>query len=140
MKKQFLLASLAAMAATPSFSAGFKPFIKGESTTPTRHVSVRAASKAPVSPQTVVDEDFSRLTQGSEENPVLINLDGYYIPDNLTAQPGWTGKAVAEANGAIAILSYEDEYYGETNGYIHTPRMYLYGDCLLYTSPSPRDP
>lgn len=97
MKKQFLLASLAAMAATPSFSAGFKPFIKGESTTPTRHVSVRAASKAPVSPQTVVDEDFSRLTQGSEENPVLINLDGYYIPDNLTAQPGWTGKAVAEA-------------------------------------------
>ena len=72
MKKQFLLASLAAMAATPSFSAGFKPFIKGESTTPTRHVSVRAASKAPVSPQTVVDEDFSRLTQGSEENPVLI--------------------------------------------------------------------
>ncbi len=131
MKKQFLLASLAAMAATPSFSAGFKPFIKGESTTPTRHVSVRAASKAPVSPQTVVDEDFSRLTQGSEENPVLINLDGYYIPDNLTAQPGWTGKAVAEANGAIAILSYEDEYYGETNGYIHTPRMYLYGEVTI---------
>ena len=85
-----------------------------------------------VTPIIVVDENFSKFTKGSETSPERIEYQGYYIPDNLTAQPGWIGKGIAEAGGACAILNYYSDYYEEEmGGYLDTPAAYLYGEVTL---------
>ena len=81
--------------------------------------------------ETVVFEDFSKFVNGSEEAPVPVQMNGYYIPDNLTAQPGWVGRGIYEAGKACAIMYYNSDYYGKTEGYLDTPEMYLYGTVTL---------
>lgn len=107
-----------------------KPFLKTDG--PRKSSVTRQAKRAADNAvQTVVDEDFSKFTKGSESDPVRLEYQGYYLPDNLTAQPGWMGKGIAEAGGACAILNYVSEYWGETTGYLDTPEMYLYGETTL---------
>lgn len=93
--------------------------------------------KAPAS-VTVVNEDFSRFSDGSEEAPgsEIINPDRYYISPDLTAQPGWTGKGLHPAGGSVLVTSYlYDAGYGDgpelTDGYISTPPMPLGGTLTI---------
>ena len=53
---------------------------------------------------TVVEEDFSKWTAGSFDEPDRTELGGkakgYKIPDELMAQKGWVGTSVFQAGGA----------------------------------------
>lgn len=80
-----------------------------------------------------ISEDFSKFSKGSMDNIYYRPTDetdtwGEYvndfqsevIPDEYTAQPGWTGFAVAEAGGvaAVSYKPYPNSYQG---GFIQTP-------------------
>lgn len=82
----------------------------------------------------VVEEDFSLFTAGSEEAPDSedITTDYYYIKEGYMHSPNWSGYNVHQAGGACALLSYIDDYYGETNyGHISTPETELYGEATV---------
>jgi len=63
---------------------------------------------------TLVNEDFSKMTKGSEDEPDTVTLcsfygiDGadYYIPEEYTNAPGWTGDNIFQAGGMIAARSH----------------------------------
>lgn len=95
----------------------------------------------------VLEEDFSRLTNGSEDNIYYKDYDpqdqsnegpyvnlwasqGNVIPDKYTQTPGWTGEGVAEAGGvaACSYMPYPSTYYG---GRITTPTLPLNGLVTL---------
>lgn len=111
--------------------SNFKPF-------KSKHLKEHYPAKERVAPvtrsdaaETVVFEDFSKFVNGTEESPVPVVMNGYYVPDNLTAQPGWMGRGIAEAGKACAIMYYTSDYAGRTEGYLDTPEMYLYGTVKL---------
>lgn len=115
----------------PVFGVHYKPFKsknQKEISHPDRSTECHTRSD---NSDVVVFEDFSRFVNGSEEAPVPVELNGYYIPDNLTAQPGWSGRGIAEAGKACAIMYYDSDYYGRTEGFLDTPEMYLYGTVTL---------
>lgn len=108
----------------------------GKPATPRRGAPVTPGKETPVTlaltPMVVVNEDFAKFSGGTESNPQRLTYDDYYLPDNLTEQPGWAGKGIAEAGGACAILNYYNDYYEEEmGGYLDTPAMYLYGEVTL---------
>lgn len=85
-----------------------------------------------------MNEDFSKFSDGSEENPgdEIINPDRYFISEELTAQPGWTGKGLHPAGGCVLVTPYMyDAGYGDgpelTDGYISTPPMPLGGTVTV---------
>jgi hypothetical protein len=83
-----------------------------------KHSSVkRSPMKHGAPTSTVVDEDFSKFTAGTEDTPdeTFINDANWNIPDTYTKQSGWTGFGVAQAGGTCA-LNYPD--YG---GVLNTP-------------------
>lgn len=69
--------------------------------------------------QILVDEDFSKFTAGTEDNPstemVNVSASDWTIPDNYTRQPGWTGMGVLQAGGICALT------YPNYGGCINTP-------------------
>ena len=105
-----------------------KPFLKNDEQRKPERKEVKRQAATPI---TVVDENFAKFTKGSESNPVPLEDDGYYIPDDLTNQPGWAGRGIAEAGGACAILYYDSDWYGTMAGFLDTPEMYLYGEATL---------
>lgn len=120
MKKILLLFSLCALAAPSVMSA--VPFLKGAAAAPQRRVR---------EPITLVAENFARFTDGTQNAPSdPIKLNGYHIPDSLTAQPGWTGGGLCSAGGCVKIQDYE--YQGNTaKGYITTPQFMLQGTAVI---------
>ena len=134
MRKIFtLLLGLATVAFVGSFECYSATTLSRHGKPATPRLRVRSAPRAQtmIDQKVMVDEDFSKFSSGSESNPVRLTYQGYYLPDNLTAQPGWVGKGIAEAGGSCAILNYESEYYGEREGYLDSPAMYLYGEVTL---------
>ena len=61
--------------------------------------------KSEISTVTVVDEDFSNFTKGSESEPDPNNIcaEDWSIPDSYFKQPGWTGSYVTQAGGAAFV-------------------------------------
>lgn len=115
----------------PLFANHYKPFYKKENYKPLERQGRIDFQSRSEEAEIVVDEDFCLFKNGSEESPVPVNMDGYFIPENLTAQPGWMGRGIAEAGEACAVMYYTSDYYGRTEGYIDTPEMYLYGTVTL---------
>lgn len=79
----------------------------------------------------VIEEDFSLCTAGSEENPVkeFIEDANFNIPSKYTHTPGWSGRAVMQAGGAICIGKYHDNFTDQTmTGQIETPVLDLHRD------------
>lgn len=98
-------------------------------------LKVKAKSPEPV---VMLEEDFSKFSDGSEENPgeEIKNPDRYYISEDLTAQPGWTGMGLHPCGGSVLVMPYMyDAGYGDgpelTDGYISTPPMPLGGTVTV---------
>lgn len=79
----------------------------------------------------VIEEDFSLCSAGSEDDPVkeyIENAD-YSIPSKYTHTPGWSGRAIMQAGGCIAIGKYYDTFTEQTmTGQIETPVLDLHRD------------
>ncbi len=104
------------------------PFAKGL-TPPRPRTDIRQAPQSSV----LVDEDFSKFSEGTESAPgeEISTVNGYNIPDSLTAQPGWRGGGLHPAGGAVAITPFVDEYDETCNGFISTPAFYMGGTTTL---------
>lgn len=79
----------------------------------------------------VIEEDFSLCTAGSEENPVkeFIEDANFNIPAKYTHTPGWSGRSIMQAGGAICIGKYYDSFTDQTmTGQIETPVLDLHRD------------
>lgn len=81
---------------------------------------MRAESGSVVS-ETKIDEDFSKLTAGSEDAPDATNIADVF--DNYTTLPGWGAFRVYQAGGK-AYLGF-DEIGDEGPGYLMTPSLDL---------------
>lgn len=136
MKQTLLLTAIAAMVLSASAAV---PFEKGKTPRlPRKHAALSEPSRA-AETRILLDEDFSKLTDGTEAAPAPneIDVDGYHIPDTYTAQPGWTGRGIHSAGGCAALYPYEavNPYYPdevETRlGYISTPQFMLNGTATL---------
>ena len=97
---------------------------------------VKTSETSTIPTLTVLEEDFSKWTAGSFDEPDRTELGGkakdYKIPDELMAQPGWVGASVFQAGGACGLMMYYSEDHGKlTGGYIDTPEMELYGTVVL---------
>ena len=77
---------------------------------------------------TILEEDFSLFTAGSEEEPDTNNLaldvnnENYLINPDYTHMPGWTGPYVYQAGGAAFVVV--DLF----TAYINTPKMEMCGN------------
>lgn len=125
------------MASSLLASGPHKPLVhkpwKQKKTAVTLTVPARVAED--VATVTVIDEDFSRLTAGTLENPDPTDIGsnyqtGYLIKEGFLSVKGWTGTGVHQAGGACALMSYQGSY-GESNGWMSTPEMELYGECRV---------
>ncbi len=92
--------------------------------------------KAEIATVVVLEEDFSLFTAGSEQAPDSENVAPeenyrYYVKDEYMHTPGWGGYNVYQAGGACALLKYDDPWYGESYGYIKTPKAELYGTATV---------
>ena len=131
MKKLYLFA----MAAAVTLQAGAAvPFLKG-ATPPRQHRQTPAAAPSLRAPATqmLVDEDFSRFTEGSEAAPAadITSSENYHISADFTAQPGWTGRGVHPAGGCVVLQEWAiDEDYTR-GGYMSTPPALLNGTATL---------
>lgn len=79
----------------------------------------------------VIEEDFSLCSAGSEDNPVkeFIENPDFSIPSQYTHTPGWSGRSIMQAGGAICIGKYYDSFTGQTmTGQIETPVLDLHRD------------
>ncbi len=79
--------------------------------------SKRMQMKAEADGGTVVDEDFSAFTAGTEDAPdaTMICNNDWSIPDSYFKQPGWTGMGVSQGGGTCALA------YPGYGGCINTP-------------------
>lgn len=132
-----LLVGMAASAgaAGPFRPASSKPWQKnGTATATLRHaVTARATDNTPA--VTVLEEDFSGFTAGSESRPDAKCISGpdnagWKISDGYMKTTGWTGGGVYQAGGVCALLPYQGTY-GQAYGYITTPEMEFYGECVV---------
>ncbi len=129
MKKNYIFPLLAAL--TLSASAAV-PFEKGKSA-PLRRTAPSITDNRAPEKQTFVNEDFSKFLEGTEAEPAaeITYVNGYFIPDDMTAQPGWRGQGIRPAGGAVALFSWEDSYGGSRGGYTSTPPFMLGGTATL---------
>lgn len=82
------------------------------------------AESSNVVSETKIDEDFSKLTAGSEDAPDETNLSETF--DSYSNMPGWTAFRVYQAGGK-AYLGF-DEVGDEGPGYLMTPPIDLTAD------------
>ena len=107
------------------------PFVKGVTAPIVHKTPVKVVAKA-IEQQVILDEDFSKFTEGSESAPAeeIEYIGGYRIPATRTAMDGWTGKGVHPAGGCVQLTEYD--YEGEMRpGYISTPRQMMNGTATL---------
>ncbi|MDE6276607.1 MAG: fibronectin type III domain-containing protein [Muribaculaceae bacterium] len=133
MKLRFIVPALAlfgAAVAAPGAEAQV-PMLK-----PMARPAVAKAAEASV--ETLVDENFSRMTAGSEDAPdseYIADKRTGVIPSAYTAMPGWTGAAVYQAGGTCAIRMgrFTDGMGGVTyeTGFLRTPQGAYSGDVTL---------
>ena len=95
-----------------------------------QHPSAGRSMKAVPATQTVLDEDFSKFSAGTQDTPgaEIAYEDGYHIPDEMTAQPGWTGGGIYPAGGSIALMTRTNN---NRLGFISTPPLPLGGTATL---------
>ncbi len=110
------------------------PFQKGI-TPPKGHNAISNSStstflKAIPAPQTMINEDFSKFSGGTIDSPgeEIAYEGGYYIPEDLTAEPGWTGGGVYPAGGSVALMTRSND---DRLGFISTPPLPLGGTATL---------
>lgn len=132
MKKCYVLAITASLAI---LSHAAVPFEKGK-TPLSRKLTAESALIVPARAaemQTLVDEDFSKFSDGSEAEPgTEITYENiYYIPASYTSQPGWIGQGVCPAGGCVSLYPWTDSYGDDRGGYISTPKMMLDGTATL---------
>jgi hypothetical protein len=128
MKKLLLLMMAAGVALGASAAV---PFVKGVTAPIVHKMPVKVVAKA-IEQQVILDEDFSKFTEGSESAPAeeIEYIGGYRIPATRTAMDGWTGKGVHPAGGCVQLTEYD--YEGEMRpGYISTPRQMMNGTATL---------
>lgn len=80
---------------------------------------------------TILSEDFSKFTAGSETEPDATRLDDLMtgaIDDEYFSVPGWKGSEIYQANGC-AYIGYS-EYYGEP-GLLITPLINTSGAIYI---------
>ncbi len=129
--KRFYIPALAFCAMTMTAS-GAVPFHKGVAPPrPSQQSTFPAHATRAAETTTILDEDFSRFTQGSEDvpGPQIEYVDRYHIPADMTSTPGWTGQGVFPCAGSIALLDRTDT--SGKLGYISTPPMNLGGTATL---------
>lgn len=123
MKRKKLQLSLALLI----FSMGIT-----HSTSAQSHQNVKLVAKENVKAVTVLEEDFSKWSAGTEEVPDNNAVSGkhlkYKIPENLTKMKGWTGDDAYQAGGTCCLKLSSTGYRA---GFISTPEMELYGDVVL---------
>ena len=84
--------------------------------------------------ETLLDEDFSRFTAGTEDEPdgTMYPTDYFdtyneVLPDDLFNQPGWWGIGVFQAGGNCALA------YPNMGGYLDSPMMNMAGRLRITT-------
>ena len=82
---------------------------------------IMKAESGNVVSETKIDEDFSKLTAGSEDAPDATNIADVF--DNYTTLPGWGAFRVYQAGGKV-YQGY-DEVGDEGPGYLITPALDL---------------
>ena len=114
---------------------------RGEAMTAQPRMSfVNAAIKAPAKAVpddgreyiTVIEEDFSLFTAGTEDEPDKTFLEGTneVIPSKYTHTPGWKGRGIMSAGGAVCIGLVTDPYTQATmTGQIELPELDLHKDA-----------
>ena len=95
MKKLYSIALAVAVAATSATAYGAVPFAKGRPSAPRTHLNKASRASAPAS-ATLINEDFSKFSEGSESTPAaeISYVNNYYVPNEYTAQPGWTAQGL----------------------------------------------
>lgn len=80
--------------------------------------------------RTVLEEDFSLMTSGTPDDPdrTIINTTQNTIPDKYTHEPGWSGRGIMQAGGAVAISDavYDSFTQQYMTGQIETPYLDLH--------------
>lgn len=79
----------------------------------------------------VIEEDFSLMKSGAENDPdpTFINDEYNMIPSRYTHTPGWGGRAVMQAGGAVCLGYYTDPYTGtKMTGQLESPELDLHRD------------
>lgn len=127
MRKPLLVASVVTLVMAPVFGA--VPFQIGKTPPrrPASHLLVPVAGNSFVN---LLSEDFSKFTGGTEDVPgeEITYENGYHIPDDMTALPGWTGGGIFPAGGTIAL---KDRAGLNQLGFISTPPLDLSGTAVL---------
>lgn len=73
----------------------------------TKPVQVRRVSEKDIEDlnlQPLVQEDFSLMAKGSEQEPYLYSYGFVMIPEDVTHAPGWVGAGVAECGGKLGLV------------------------------------
>lgn len=131
MKKLYIFALATALGLSANAAV---PFQKGKA-------PVRAKSSVTVSapvlraPQTqvLIEEDFSRFTDGSIESPAgdITSNGKYQVPAEFTAQPGWTARGLHPAGGCVVLKKWQLDEEESRGGYLSTPPALLNGTATL---------
>lgn len=132
MKKLYSIALAVAVAATSATAYGAVPFAKGRPSAPRTHLNKASRASAPAS-ATLINEDFSKFSEGSESAPAaeISYVNNYYVPNEYTAQPGWTAQGLRPAGGCVSLHPWTNSY-GETDGgYISSPPLSLGGTATI---------
>lgn len=126
-----LYISALALCALTLQASGAVPFLKDSAPPPQRNAA-HAQSRIMRSAETtrILDEDFSRFSQGSENVPgdEITYENGWYIPAGMTAAPGWTGGGIYPCAGSVALM---DRANVDGLGFISTPPADLGGTATL---------
>lgn len=82
----------------------------------------KTRSESDASSVILIDEDFSRMTAGSLEAPDTESIidNEYSVDPKYTAEPGWWGRGLHQAGGAVALNS--------SGGVLCTPPKYMSGE------------
>lgn len=75
-------------------------------------------------------EDFAKFNHGTEDSPELFYTGYCMIPDEMTAQPGWSGAGIYEAGGILGLcIPGVDDIQG--GGVINTPITNMCGKIIV---------
>lgn len=105
------------------------PFQKGMTPSKHRIPQLLDIKRTPAS-EVVLEEDFSKFIGGTEDEPgeEIEYVNSYYIPEELTSTPGWTGGGIFPTAGSIAL---KRRSINNNLGFISTPPMDLGGTATL---------